>query len=1127
VTNGQQHLPSDVTQRSYFVGENRNLWGNGLEMGAKLKTITSNRARLVCYCALACFMVLASRVAMGSSPHRPVSLQRPTNLLCDGMTNPLGISNARPQFSWRLPQTGVPTKQTAYRLLVASDPSLLKSGRADIWDSGKIDSPESVNVPYAGPALEARHRYYWTIRAFENGDHELADSKPAWFEMGLLSASDWQAQWIARDSKEFSDDRASNPLWIGPAAPVPPRASGVVEAKEQYRFVFQLSDVPTNAVLFITGRETLGAWLNGTQVLAPTPKPPYGNLYRWGTFRTLDVSPQLRAGENALAAEVLYNPYAGQSPALIAMLRVTMQDGKVVRLVTSQKWKTTSGASGNWQAESFDDASWPEATNLDEQGLNGFIPWPPQPAGLLRKSFALTKPFISARLYVTALGSYQFHINGKRVDNQILAPGWTDYRKRIAYQTYDVSSMLHIGANAMGALLGEGWYATTLGFSGRRYNFGFPPPRLLAQLEVRYGDGSCAVFVSDGSWRTSESAVLRSSLYDGEDFDARREQPGWDRIEFNALGWENVQIEPGNGALLEGQDFQPIRAKITLAPRSVVEKSPGVYVFDMGQNMVGWARLRVSGPRGAKVTMRFGEVLDREGRFYNSNMRTAREEDTYILRGEGTEIYEPHFTYHGFRYVEVTGYPGNPSADAITGIAFYTDAPRTIRFTSANSGINRLFENILWSQRGNFESVPTDCPQRDERLGWMGDAEVFWRTAVYNAHLQAFTHKYTADIRDAQSPSGAYSDVSPRIPMVGEGSPGWADAGIILPWTAYTQYRDKRILSENWDAMQHYMQFLESSYPDHLWKNQAYGDWLSIGGYTPPALIGTAFWAYDASLMAQMADALGKTSDAKRFRALFATLRDTFNGTFVQPDGTVGTGSQTGYVLALHMNLLPDQLRLAAARKLVDNIREHKNHLTTGFLGTPFLLLELSRWGYGDIAYELLMQNTMPSWLYMVQHGATTMWERWNSNHVLDDPSMNSFNHYAYGAVGEWLYRYAAGIDVDPDDPGFHHILLHPQFSDRLRKVQATYESPYGPISSSWMASSRRVLWKVTIPANTTASLIFPGNAEVFLNGRPIVMQPWFSVEEKALKRVVYRVGSGNYSFVVEPWGKRLFSHLP
>jgi alpha-L-rhamnosidase len=429
--------------------------------------------------------------------------------------------------------------------------------------------------------------------------------------------------------------------------------------------------------------------------------------------------------------------------------------------------------------------------------------------------------------------------------------------------------------------------------------------------------------------------------------------------------------------------------------------------------------------------------------------------------------------------------------------------------------VNQLWNNILWGQRGNFLSVPTDCPQRDERLGWMGDAEVFWRTASFNANLGAFSHKFTTDIRDAQSAGGAYADVSPRVGPTGESAPGWGDAGVVIPWTAFTQYRDPSILADNWSAMERWMQHIGDANPNHLWLNARgndYGDWLAIGSQTPKDLIATAFWAYDAFLLSRMAKALGRKSDAQKYEQLFSDIRGAFQQAFVHSDGTVGSASQTSYVLALHMNLLPENLRNAAADKLVEDIDAHDGHLTTGFLGTPYLMLELSKTHHSDVAYQLLFNTTFPSWGYMIKHGATTMWERWNGDQMMGDPSMNSYNHYAYGAVGEWLYRYAAGIDTDPDDPGFHRIVLRPQFNSLLKDVSAAYDSSYGKITSVWHDDDGAITWDVTIPPNTTGVLHFPPTA-VIEGGQDIGHSEGLSVVQKDESQIVYEAVAGSYRF--------------
>ena len=748
-------------------------------------------------------------------------------------------------------------------------------------------------------------------------------------------------------------------------------------------------------------------------------------------------------------------------------------------------------------------------------------PWPAQPVDLLRRNFSVAKAVRSARIYSTALGSYQLYLNGERVGHDILAPGWTDYRKRVVYQVYDVTSQVRQGGNAIGAILGGGWYADGLGWLQTRYNFGPPPVRLLVQLEIEYSDGSRDSVLSDDSWKAKQSPILGSDIYNGETYDARLEPSGWDQASFSDSRWGAVTVAPAPQAPLVAQDFQPIRVHEILKPRTVTNPTPGVYIFDLGQNMVGWARLHVAGKAGTKVRLRFGEVLKPNGELYTENLRTAEATDTYILRGKGTETFEPHFTFHGFRYIELTGYPGAPSQDAVEGIVFYTDAPFTIQFSTGSQVVNQLWSNILWGQRGNFLSVPTDCPQRDERLGWMGDAEVFWRTASFNANLAAFSRKFTTDIRDAQSPAGAFGDVSPRVGPTGESVAGWADAGVIIPWTAYLQFRDVRILKDNWPAMERWMEHIAGANPNYLWlkeRGNDYGDWLAIGSTTSKDLIATAYWAYDASLMMRMAQALDRPRDEQKYREVFEKVRTAFNQEYVKPDGTIGTGSQTSYVLALHMDLLSQKDRVLAAEKLVEDIKSHDWHLTTGFLGTPYLMIELSNSGHSDVAYRLLLQTTYPSWGYMIEHGATTMWERWNGDQMMGDPSMNSYNHYAYGAVAEWLYRYAAGIDESADDPGFHRVILHPQFDASLGEARATYESVYGKITSNWKVDGNSIHWDVVIPPNTTGLIYLPGGlaTRILEGGKDIRQSMGVSLVLRDSRNAIYRAGAGSYTFTVE-----------
>ena len=1051
---------------------------------------------------------------------------RTTHLRCDYLTDPLGLDDLHPRLSWQMESARPGAAQTAYQITVASTPELLKQRHPDVWDSGRIASNISVDLPYQGAPLSPRKRYFWSVRVWDEHGEPVAPGQTSWWETGLLEPSGWKAQWISSDTAEDRDDRASAPKWIWTAGQEALNHSK--PGKHRFRFDFDLPQRPTEATLLITAKDTVSVAINGKQVLdAPTP-PPWGPGYPWGTFRKVNITTGLHEGRNVLAAEA---NLVGQSPngtgGLIALLRLKMPDGRIVRHVSDASWKSVDSADsaeGDWMSPDYSDSDWKAAAVAAQLGGNPLgTPWPAKPASLFRRSFQLDKPIKSARMYVTSLGSYQMRINGRPVGKDVLAPGWTDYKAKLYYQTYDVTPMLQQGENVVGALLGDGWYGSGLVTFQQRYNFGPPPLRLLAQVEIEFTDGTHKMLVSDPDWQTSPSAILSSDLYNGENFDARNEQPGWDKPGFHPTGtWREAVASDAPPARITAQNFQPIEIEKQLFAKAVTNPSPGVYLFDMGQNMVGTERLRVSGPKGTRVRMRFGEVLQANGQLYWENMRTAAETDTYTLRGQGEEIFVPHFTYHGYRYIEVSGYPGKPTRQAVSGLVFHTDAPFTIKFDSGSAIVNKLWNNILWGQRGNFMSIPTDCPQRDERLGWMGDAQVFWRTASYNMNLAAFSEKFASDMRIAQSAKGNYSDITPRVGVVvGDGSPGWADAGIIIPYVASQQYGDTRLIEQSWDSMDRYLGALLKENPDLINHRVAYGDWLAIGSKTPQDLIGTAYWAYDAQLMARMARAIDRPNDAARYDKLFESIKTVFQQHFIHPNGSVGSDSQTSYVLALNMNLVPEDQRQAVAAKLVADIQAH-GHLTTGFLGTPYIMDVLSSTGHSDTAYKLLLTTSFPSWGYMVEHGATTMWERWNGDQMLGDPGMNSFNHYAYGSVAGWLYRYVAGIDLDPhsEDRAFHHFHLQPQFDSTLGYGGATYASIYGTIESYWKFVDGTIQWTAIVPANTTATFTIPigSSGRILLNGKPVKAQsPGLNPVAGSDHTQVFEAKPGTYHFTIDP----------
>jgi alpha-L-rhamnosidase len=692
------------------------------------------------------------------------------------------------------------------------------------------------------------------------------------------------------------------------------------------------------------------------------------------------------------------------------------------------------------------------------------------PSPYLRRDFSVDRDVRRATLYATARGVVELAVNGSRVGDAVLAPGWTDYRERIEYAAHDVTSLVHTGAeNELSAILADGWYAGFVGFDARQPgNHYGKEPELLCELHVEYADGGREIVATDERWTARTGPIVYSDMLMGERYDARREHGSWHPVAVRER--DDVRLVPERG--------QPIRVTEELAPVSVTERAPGVHVVDLGQNMVGWARLAVSGERGTRVQLRFAEMLEPDGSLYLTNLRSARQLDTFVLAGSGREVFEPRFTFHGFRYVEVSG------ADdfELTGCVVHSDTPASGEFECSSELVNQLWRNIRWGQRGNFLSVPTDCPQRDERLGWLADAQVFLPTATLNMDVAAFITKWGDDLLDSQSPEGAYPDVAPRLVFERDGAPAWADAGIIVPWLMWQRYGDVRLLERHWDAMERYMAFLLRHNPDLLWtarRGNDYGDWLSVGAHTPRDVLATAYWAYDARLMSEIATALGRPERAEHYERLRTGIVAAWQRAYLGDDAYIEGDTQTVYLLALHMDLLPEPLRARAAERLVENIERHDFHLTTGFVGVGLLCPVLSEAGYSDVAHRLLLNESFPSWGYSIRHGATTIWERWDGwteDAGFQTPMMNSFNHYSLGSVGQWLYEYVAGIRAGA--PGYAHVVIAPE-PGGLEWARAVYRSVRGPISSAWRRDGDTLDLEVEIPANVTATVIVPGGEPV------------------------------------------------
>jgi alpha-L-rhamnosidase len=1053
--------------------------------------------------------VLAVIISLGT-----IASAKPVHLRCEYRENPLGIDAQAPHLSWQSDNTERNWKQEAYEVFVASSSDRLLTGHADVWDSGKAKSDESVEITYKGPALESRARYYWRVRVWDANGRVSDSAEEAWWETGLLQPADWKASWIRWINLEDDADRAAI-RWIWASGQHPLAATPKTTTK--FQATLKISRKFQRADLFIAVLGSYRATVNGHEV---------GSKNHWRAFDRRDIGSELVVGKNSIEIDVTTSeaPDSGTASdakitaaGLAALIKLVYSSGNTVRLATGRNWKARLETESKWRPAQV-------AGELSDKRFDDPGPLP-QPAAYLRRTFQTAKTVVRARLYVTALGSYVVFLNGARIGTDVLTPEFTDYTKRVLYQSYDVTNQVIRGQNVLGALFGDGWYVSPLTWAGA--HFYSPPNRFFAQLELGYNDGSRETVATDHSWKAAGSPILESQIYSGEYYDARLETTDWNQPNFDDSKWQQATVADAPTLTLSAQIDSPVQVVASVDPKSVTASANGAYIFDMGQNMVGWAALKVKGVAGTAIRLRFAEVLNPDGTIYTANLRNADATDTYILKGSDEEKFEPHFTFHGFRYVEVTGYPGTPPLDAIRGeVVSSLGSEPAANLTTSSDLVNKMWSIGIWGQRGNFLSIPTDCPQRDERLGWMGDAGVFWRTGSYNFDIAAFSQKFIQDIVDAQTSQGAFTNVSPdTIPFErGEtqtttawidrvtGAPGWGDAGVIIPWTTWMQYGNKAGIENNWDAMERWMEFIQSRNPDFIRKNGVgpnYADWLAPDTNTNKDLLATAYWALIADMMSQMAHATGKQGDAKKYEEVFENIRLAFQKAYIKDDGTVGSGTQTSYVVALYTKMAPVALEPLLVEKLVKDIETRNWHLSTGFLGTPFLLFTLADHGRSDVAYRLLLNETYPSWGYMLSKGATTWWERWNGD--TGDPSMNSYNHYAFGSVIAWVYRYAAGIDATPTAPGFKEITIHPHLDSRMSSARAEYDSVYGKIVSEWSGTPTGPFsLRVTIPANTSAQIFLPviSGAHVTEDGNPIETKPEGSAD-------MVRVGSGTYKFEV------------
>ncbi len=845
-------------------------------------------------------------------------------LRCEYLDNPLGIDIKKPRFFWFLLHEERGQAQSAYQILVSADPAVASG---DVWDSGRVASPASIQVVYGGPALKSAATYFWKVRWWDKDGRESPWSETARFDTGLFAASEWKATWIGGRSE-------------------------------------------------------------------------------------------------------------------------------------------------------------------------------------LRKEFALAAGVKRARVYMSGLGYGELRVNGRKAGRSVIDPAWTTYDKRVLYVVHDVTRLLRKGPNAVAVALGNGWYKSKA---------------LLFELRAELEDGSSVTVTSDASWKAADGPWLEDSVYNGESYDARRETPGWETPGYDDSAWAAAEAVKGPAGVLSAQLMPAIEVVDTIVPFKMTNPAPGVYVFDMGQNFSGWARLAASGPAGTDVRLRFAEMLYDNGMINQENLRAARAEDHYILKGEGVESWEPRFTYHGFRFVEVKGYPGTPKLDSLRGRVVHTAVKPVGSFAASKPVLNDLQRIITWGQKTNLHGLPTDCDQRDERQGWMGDAQGTAEEAMYNYDMAAFYTNFIRDIRDVQDEKGFITDTVPHIWGTRPADPAWGTAYPHLCWYMYRYYGDTRILEEHYDGLKKYVEGIRSkAAPDGLVKFYNYGDWVAVDK-APSELVSSFYYYYDVKILGDAARVLGKTAEAAAWDKLAGEIKTAFHKAYFDPKtGGYAGGSQTANALPLFLDLATDEARGSAWGNLFNDIvYAHDSHLTTGIYGTKYVMELLTRTGAADLAYDIAVQTTYPSWGYMIANGATTLWELWQKR---EGPSMNSHNHPMFGSVGAWLYKALAGIEMTEDGPGFARLRIEPRLVRDLRHASGSVRTVRGDVAVAWSRGDNGVRLEAAVPVGVAAEVVIPkfnlrnivvreGGKILWEDGKFVAGVAGVAAAEDKDGTIRIRIGSGRYAF--------------
>jgi alpha-L-rhamnosidase len=1026
-------------------------------------------------------------------------------------------------LSWVLESDERNQFQTAYQILVATSPEILQNNGSDRWNTGVVRSGQSIQVAYAGIMLESGNHYYWKVRVWDRDGKPSEWSRVASWSMGLLKPEEWKGKWIGLDG---ADDtyHLMKVHWVWFPGGDPSKSAEV--GTRYFRRTFELPQglMVQNAFLHVSADNQGTFALNGETVCTTQ------NIQ---DLTEVEVTRFLRPGKNILSVAVR-NTGDGPNPAgLVGALEIRFADGSSLLVPTDETWKAADHETAGWQTVGFDDGSW---VGVQVVGPIGIAPWGERstladrrlPARWLRKEFALDKPVRRATVYISGLGSSELQINGTKISDHALSPALSEYPKRVYYVTHDVTTALASGNNTLGVILGNGrFYAPRLGSPTITQTFGYP--KLLLQLHIEFTDGTAQDIVTDESWTLStDGPIIANNEYDGEEYDARKEFPGWSAPGFDDRQWQKAQPVSAPGGVLSAQMIKPIRVVERLRPVSVTERRPGVFIVDLGQNIVGWCRLRVQGARGTQVSLRHAETLKPDGELYMDNLRGAKVLDVYTLKGGGGEVFEPRFVYHGFRFAEVTGYPGKLDPAAIEGCVVNDDVESAGEFVCSNPVINRTYKSVMWGVQGNYRSILTDCPQRDERQGWLGDRAEESRGESYIFDVSTLHAKWVRDMADAQQFDGSISDVSPSYWPLYNDNVTWPSSAVIIPGMLLEQYADTALILSHYPTMVRWIDHMTGFIKDGIIEKDNYGDWCvppespqMIHSQDPmrktaPGILATSFFYHDLMLMVRYAALTGNAPDARRFSELAATLKDGLNRRYFNvAKGYYDNGSQTSCVLPLAFGMVPSDQRARVFDRLVQKITEEsKGHVGTGLVGGQWLNRVLTQFGRADLACKFATNITYPSWGYMMEKGATTIWELWNGDSA--DPAMNSGNHVMLvGDLVIWLYEHLAGIKTDPENPGFKHIIMHPTPVGDLESVWATHQSPHGLIESGWKISGGRFVWDIRVPVNTSATVSVPAsNADdVTESGIPLQKAVGVTYVKTDGTSVVLEVKSGEYHF--------------